>query len=233
MKKIIQICSIVFLFAFLIACEEEKDKVVIPVNNIEIAKKTKVIIMGSSIAEGAYLTDSWAKLLAIDTNLVVTNMAKAGYFTRHYLPLSYQNPNNLQKVDTLRNVEKVIKLAPDLVIISLTINDIANGVTIDEYVGNMEIITSLLKQKSIKVIVTTTAPAAPLPLELRIRLKTLAERLKVLFLAVDIYTPLESKTDMYLPNIELYHSDYLHPNSMGHKIIFDPIQKEVKKKLSN
>lgn len=231
MEKIIQTCLIVFLFTFLIACENEK--VLVPVNNIEVAKKTKIIIMGSSIAEGAYLNDSWAKRLAIDTNLVVINLAKAGYFTRHFLPLSYQNSNNLQKVDTLRNVEKVIKLSPDLVIISLTINDIANGVTIDEYIANMGIITSLLKQKSIKVVVTTTAPAAPLPLELRIRLKTLAERLKISFSAVDIYTPLESQTDPYLPNIELYNSDYLHPNSSGHKIIFDPIQKEVKIKINN
>lgn len=235
MKKITRLCSIVFLFAFLFACDEEKekDKAVIPVNIIEVTKKTKVIIMGSSIAEGAYLNDSWAKRLAIDTNLVVTNLAKSGYFTRHYLPLSYQNPNHSQKVDTLRNVEKVIKLSPNLVIISLTVNDIANGVTIDEYMGNMEIITSLLKQKSIKVIVTTTVPAAPLPLELRMRLKALAERLKVSFLAVDIHTPLESQTDAYLPNIELYNSDYLHPNSSGHKIIFDLIQKEVKVKRYN
>lgn len=227
MKKIIQKCSIVFLFAFLIACEEEKDKVVIPLNNIEIAKKTKIIIMGSSIAEGAYLDDSWAKRLAIDTNLVITNMAKPGYFTRHYLPLSYQNPLHLQKVDTLRNVEKVIKLSPDLVIISLTVNDIGNGVTVDEYIANMEIITSLLKQKSIKIIVTTTVPTAILPLELRIRLKTLAERLKVTFSAVDIHTPLESQINPYLPNLELYYGDYLHPNSIGHKIIFELIQKEV------
>ena len=233
MKRITQLCSIVFLFAFLFACEEEKGKVVIPINNIEVPKKTKIIIIGSSIAEGAYLNDSWAKRLAIDTNLVVTNLAKSGYFTRHYLPLSYQNPNHSQKVDTLRNVEKVIKLSPNLVIISLTVNDIANGVTIDEYIGNMEIITSLLKQKSIKVIVTTTVPVTPLPLELRMRLKALAERLKVSFLAVDIHTPLESQTDPYLPNFELYHGDYLHPNSSGHKIIFDLIQKEVKIKINN
>lgn len=206
------------------SCESESNSVF---NSANPPIKTKVVVMGSSIAHGGYIDDSWIKLLARDERLDVVNLAYPGYFTRHSLPLSYQNPNHSQKVDVERNVEKALTLNPDIVIISFTVNDIANGVTIDEYIKNIDIITTPLIQNSIEVIITTTVPATPIPLTLRIRLKMLAEELKNKYKAVDIYTPLESKDDPYLPNLELYSNDYLHPNSKGHRIIFELIHTEL------
>jgi acyl-CoA thioesterase-1 len=163
----------------------------------------------------------------------IINNAKGGYTTFHFLPETIPNKWSIV-TDVKRNITASLKLNPDLVIFSITTNDIAMGFTADQYMANMKVMTDLCEANHVLFLIGSTTPrlldskGINALIEINNRLKT---RYNDKF--VDYYQKLTNLETFKFKSI--YDSgDSLHPNNEGHKVIFDafhPVYLKIKNKI--
>lgn len=208
------------LFLLLQSCDSTKDS-----SNVETGKNL-IVILGSSTAYGigpSSLGSSWAGLLQYEKSAIVNNLSYPGYTTYQFLP---SNEPNLRGVtpDKERNIEAAIKLSPNIVIFSITTNDIANGYSIDEYLNNMKVMTDLCVKNKIEYIITSTTPRTPLTLDKRKALYDLNRKLEVIYPEryVEIYNLL-ADLNTYKWQTNLCASDSIHGNDKAHAIIYKEV----------
>ena len=189
--------------------------------NASFKKKTKsgkrIVFMGNSITEG------WAKAHPVF-------FQSNGYIGRG---ISGQTSSQF----LLRFRSDVINLNPDLVVINAATNDIAENTGVykeDVTFGNIVSMVELARANKIKVVLTTTLPAAAFrwnpaitdaPQKIRSlnnRLSLYAEINKIPF--VDYYAALLSADGISLN--PLYTKDGVHPTSEGYAVM-EQIIKEV------
>lgn len=199
-------------------------------------EKINVVIIGSSIASGqgaSNYDNSWAGTLKNDSGDNIINNAKSGYLTYHFLPETVPNKIGV-KTDVERNITASLKLNPDLIIFSITTNDIANGFTVDQYIANMRIMTDLCEANHVLFLVGSTSPRAldsagiKSLIEINTRLKASYEDK-----FVDYYTELTNLENFRIKKIYDL-GDALHPNDAGHRVIFDafyPAYLKMKNKI--
>ena len=138
--------------------------------------------------------------------------------------------------------EDVINLSPALVVINAATNDIAENTGAyheDRTFGNIVSMVELAKANHIKVILTTTLPAAAFGwnpsikdapqkiASLNARLKAYAQTNKIPF--VDYYSSMVSGSNKALN--PAYTKDGVHPTSEGYDVMENLIQQAINKTL--
>ncbi|AWK07250.1 hypothetical protein HYN56_24680 [Flavobacterium crocinum] len=227
-----------FLFLLLsslfVSCTESDDSS--QFQHFKKKEKITVVIIGSSIASGqgaSNYSNSWAGLLEAESNDSIINNAKGGYLTLHFLPETIPNKLGIE-TDEKRNITASLKLNPNLIIFSLTTNDIANGYTVDQYISNMKIMTDLCENNNVSFLIGSTSPRL---LDMK-KNKALIEVNTMLEAAygdrfVNYYNELTDPETYKIKSI--YDAgDALHPNDAGHKVIFNdflPVYLKVKSKI--
>lgn len=211
----------IFLIIILLGCRNDK------VDLIKEDRSTHTVIIGSSVAAGigAAQGEGWANLLQKEfVKDKITNLSVPGVTTYYYLPTSfysYCKANNFPLPDTLKNVDAIVKINPEVVIISITTNDIALGYPTENYMRNMMYITKALEKNEIKFIVTSTLLRDDLTLEKKRKLLELFKQLREVYSEkfVDIFTP-NGDTSTLQINPLYFHTDRIHPNNTGHYNIY-------------
>jgi acyl-CoA thioesterase I len=211
---------LIFSFPLLFACKKQRELV------ITANTKHKTVIIGSSIASGvgaSQYSNSWAGLMATNNSEdTFINNSVPGYTTFQFLPTNYPNPPI--RPDTTLNITSVLRLKPDVVVISITTNDIANGYTPSVYMRNMRVITDTLKAHSIKFLITSSTVRDDLSHVLNDSLLVVSHKLKDTYSNnfVEIMSLIADTTTLK-PKTELYTSDKIHPNNAGHALLYSRI----------
>jgi lysophospholipase L1-like esterase len=186
-------------------------------------KKIRTIIIGSSIARGigaSTYENSWAGLMA-KNNLSdsFVNQSIPGYATFHFLPTNFSGVPI--SADTTVNITHVLRQKPDIVLISITSNDVAYGYTPAVYMQNIKTIIDSLKAHSIKFLVTSTTIREDLSKSSNDSLLVIARKLREQYLSnyVEIMSVIADTTSLKAKTA-YYSSDRIHPNDAGHALIY-------------
>ncbi|KAF2509236.1 SGNH/GDSL hydrolase family protein [Flavobacterium zhairuonense] len=235
-KKILTSSKWLLLLALLfINCTADPDEPQLP-QNVNKKDKITVVIIGSSIASGQGASDysnSWAGLLKAATKDSIINNAKGGYTTFHFLPETISNNLGIE-TDVKRNITTSLKLNPDMIIFSITTNDIANGFTANQYIANMKTMTDLCELNHVSFLVGSTTPRL-LDEKKSQGLIEVNNQLKSIYKDkfVDYYHDLVNSGSPTLKSI--YDSgDNTHPNNAGHGVIYNafyPVYLKTKKNI--
>lgn len=193
-----------------------------------------IVVLGASTAVGwgASNPDSgWvgrlkARFKSDNRDYKLINLAVPGFTTYNVLPSGYKKIGR-SLPDTNSNVTKAIALKPDLVLINLPSNDIANGYDDIEILNNFAIITKTLGKKSIPFILTGTQPRNLSELLQRTRLKSLNDSLASRYGdSISNYYSVLSTTN-YQIRPQYSAGDGIHLNNSGHKVIYEAFMRQV------
>ena len=187
-----------------------------------VKKEKRVVFMGNSITEG------WV------------NTHPDFFKSNGYIGRGIGGQTSYQFLVRFR--EDVINLSPALVVINAATNDIAENTGAyheDRTFGNIVSMVELAKANHIKVILTTTLPAAAFGwnpaikdapqkiASLNARLKAYAQINKIPF--VDYYSSMVSGSNKALN--PAYTKDGVHPTSEGYDVMENLIQQAINKTL--
>lgn len=172
--------------------------------------KGRVVFMGNSI------TENWAKM-------------RPDFFTKYnYIGRGISGQTSYQFL--LRFRQDVINLHPEIVVINAATNDIAEntGKYNEDYtMGNIVSMVELAEANGIKVILTTTLPAAAFGwnpsikdapekiVSLNERIRKYAEKKAIPF--VDYYSSMVRTSDKAL--LPSYTQDGVHPTAEGYQVM--------------
>jgi len=218
----------ILLVSILLSCNKEQvKKVDLEMEKIEIPISRRTIVIGSSIAAGVGATPGggWVNLLQNEFSTdKFTNFGVPGSTTHHFLPTVFYTSNLANRFplpDTLKNVDAVVKMNPQIVIVSITSNDVALPLPLDIYMNNIKCITDTLEKNNISFLVTSTILRDDFSLDRKKKLLVLYKRLQELYndKFVDIFTP-NGDTSTLQINPVYYSSDKIHPNNEGHRNIY-------------
>ncbi len=198
------------------------------------ARGIRIVILGSSTAEGvgpksrdsswAYLFNRYAQ--ARNPRNTVVNLGVGGYTSYKILPDDADVPFYKPDPDPAHNITRALSLHPDLIIINMPTNDIADGYSVEEYQRNLATVTDIIRQHHIRFYITTTQPR-----------NTSASKRQKLREMRDII--IRNYPDTYINcweglstpdgNIDpRYNSgDGVHLNGQGHRLMFDRIKEKV------
>ncbi|MBO9641069.1 MAG: SGNH/GDSL hydrolase family protein [Siphonobacter aquaeclarae] len=211
------------LFLFLsISCSLHKNDPA-PVPPVErpcfFQTKQTIVILGSSTAEGwgaSTYDSSWAgRLKAFSKPSQVINLAKGGYVTTHILPT--ETPS--AQVDTSRNIDAALRHHPTCIIISMTTNDIANGISVSKIMENLSTVVSYAKNHGVRYVFVTTPHPRKISAEKTAQYLEYRDRVlrEYADFSVNYYDPIAGKDNLTKPELL---KDGLHPNDKGHSVLF-------------
>jgi lysophospholipase L1-like esterase len=149
------------------------------------------------------------------------------------MPDGFTSPSGRPKPNIEGNISRALELKPDLVIINLPTNDVANNYNEQEIIANFESVTENLRAENIPFIITGTQPRS-LSVEKRQRLKNLNTKLRLVYESkmFDYYNLLSTADDLIQK--EYSAGDGVHMNNAGHRIIYENLfQLDVFKKYLN
>ena len=198
-----------------------------------LSAQKKVVIMGSSTAAGQGAStpaNSWVGRLqthfrqnngdGLDTT--VTSIAFSGQTTYHQMPTGFVSPiPGRPAPDPNSNVTRALSLSPDVIIINLPTNDIANGYTKKECMDNFRLMYQAITAANVLCYITTSQPRS-LTTALRDSLKTLADSVRNNFAlrSIDFWTDLVSTDGLNFIRPEVSVGDGIHINDLGHNYVF-------------
>jgi len=218
---------VLFLFAIICACH--KSEIAPPPRQLLIeqipSRNNVIVVLGSSSAQGVGaepLDSSWAsklknRLLSDFQTFKFVNLAMSGYTTFKILPSSFKT------ADTLRNVDKALTYKPDLIIISLPSNDMANGYTDKETLDNFKTVVEKIKAAKVAFIIMSTQPRDFPSFEARQKLALFNDKLEENFpnKILNVFNKLASPS-LFI-NVVYGTGDGIHLNNKGHNVIFQTI----------
>lgn len=201
-------------------------------DTINCNKNFKIVVLGSSTAYGtgaSPIDSSWVnkytrylKLKNISNSVI--NLATLSLTTYQVLnPTGFIPPIGRQIPDTNRNITKALSLKPDLLIINMPSNDIANGISLDEQKSNYERAMHLADSVNIPVWVTTSQPRTNLNAGEKDQLKLLRDWTYLRFKekAIDFWTDLANEDGSI--NSIYNAGDNIHLNNDGHQILYSRV----------
>lgn len=227
-------CLILLVVLFSTSCKKDAQSSVNTTGQQTTTKKTPtIVIMGSSTAAGvgANPIDScWADIVqsTINKNGVKANfinLAYGGYTTYDIMPGGYIVANR-PVPDTTRNITKALSFIPDLIMISLPSNDIADGFSDSEILSNYSKLTHLLDSAKVKYIIFSTQPRD---------FSTVSERMRLNSLNNEIIAAYPNHVNNFLSQLStstfqidsIYSAgDGIHLNDGGHRIIANATLKQ-------
>lgn len=189
--------------------------------------------MGSSTAAGQGSSSpatSWVGRLqthfrqnnsdGLDTT--VTSIARSGHTSYDQMPTGFVPAIAGRPLpDPNHNVTRALSFSPDVIIINLPTNDIANGYTKKENMDNFRTMYQAITAANVKCYITTSQPRS-LSVALRDSLKTLADSVRNNFglYAIDFWTDLVSTDGLNFIRPEVSVGDGIHINDLGHNYVF-------------
>ncbi|MBP6214795.1 MAG: SGNH/GDSL hydrolase family protein [Chitinophagaceae bacterium] len=198
-----------------------------------LSAQKKVVIMGSSTAAGqgaSTPTASWVGRLqthfrqnnndGLDTT--VTSIARSGHTSYDQMPTDFvPSIPGRPLPDPNHNVTRALSFSPDVIIINLPTNDIANGYTKKENMDNFRTMYQAITAANAKCYITTSQPRS-LSVALRDSLKTLADSVRNNFglYSIDFWTDLVSTDGLNFIRPEVSVGDGIHINDLGHNYVF-------------
>jgi lysophospholipase L1-like esterase len=187
-----------------------------------------IAILGSSNAAGVGATtydSSFAGryghyLAGLSPAWQLKNLAVSGYTTYHVMPTGYKPPAGRPLPDSAHNITKVLALKPQVLLICLTGNDIANGYAASEFNANFDSLAAWGTKAGIQVWITTPLPRTANDSAKRAMVMALRERILSRYAprAVDIYQGLGGPDGRYYQAYDF--GDGIHVNNPGHKLVF-------------
>ena len=126
----------------------------------------KVVVLGSSTAAGTGpedISNAWVNrydryIKSLNPASEVINLAYGGYTTYEVMPADFTPPAERPLVDNNRNITKALSLGPNVIIVNLPSNDVANGFTVEEQLFNFDTIVYIAANSGIPIYLTTTQP---------------------------------------------------------------------------
>jgi acyl-CoA thioesterase-1 len=190
-----------------------------------------IVIIGASTAAGTGATpidSSWVNRLirrtaTNPTPLKFTNLAIGGLTSYAGMPTGFIAPASRPAPNKEANITKALSLHPDLVMITFSSNDIANGYSGDEVINNYKVIAHLLDSAKIPFIMFGVQPRDFTDNARRLALNQLSNRIANIYTAKsnDFFNQL-STSDYKIKN-ELAAGDGVHVNNNGHLIILQTV----------
>jgi len=189
-----------------------------------------IVVLGSSTAAGtgtSHPESSWvarygALLAVAGHGDSVTNLAAGGYTTYHVMPAGARPPEGRPLSDSLRNITRALRLAPDAVIVNLPSNDIAYGYSIGEVLACYDIIAAAARRAGVPVWFMTSQPRN---LEAEGRRSLAAVRDSTLARygahAIDFWEGLADGDGAIDARFDV--GDGIHLNDAGHRILFERV----------
>jgi hypothetical protein len=123
-------------------------------------EKPTVLILGNSINTESelYNDSSWTYLLAklAKDKYTIKTLMNNESTTYHYLPSNCKSPETKPQPDKRYNITKALGYKPSILILSFTSNDVKNGVGVNEYFRNIDLIIKEAKKHHIHNVYITT-----------------------------------------------------------------------------
>lgn len=184
-----------------------------------------VAILGSSTAQGigASRPDSaWAGL--VKAHFVgkkrIINLAKGGYTTYQMLDVGAPIADRRPAPDTARNITKALTYKPDVLVLSMTTNDVSAGFGLATYFANLDRVIGIARKAGVKrVYVTTSLPRSSVDLSKRQLLSQQRQQTMEKYgkMAIDLWEGFEGDSLKLSPRFD--SGDHIHLNNAGHRIL--------------
>lgn len=193
-------------------------------------KAIRIVVLGSSTAAGTGprdLRNAWVNryrkyLQAINGYHEVYNLAVGGYTTYHLLPSGTSVDSTRPQPDIKHNVTKALSLNPDAIIINLPSNDAARSFSVNEQLGNYQVILSEAAAANVPVWITTTQSrnldSSGRQLLIDMRDSTYSNYGDK---AIDFWSEIATLDGTI--NVIYDSGDGIHLNANGHKILFERV----------
>ncbi len=205
-----------------------------PVEAVSQSPTLRVVVLGSSTAEGANASPislSWVnQYTAWLANAVpgsdVVNLGIGGFTTFSIMPTGnvppapWNTPSYLPA--TGNNITAALALDPDLIIINLPTNDADDHVPVDMQMHNYAVVVTTAAAQGVPVWVATPQPRTTLDApghQLQFAMIT-ATREAFAERTIDFFTGLGDTQGAILP---AYASDGAHMNNAGHAVLYDRV----------
>jgi hypothetical protein len=191
-------------------------------------------VLGSSTAEGivgvsspskAWVPRLTAWLSENTQNLSVTNLAKGGFDTYDVMPTGHS-----AAVDPARNITAALSLNPNIILVNLPTNDVANNIPLATTMANFRTIKSQADARGIPMFITTSQPRNFSNQVDRDLLDTTADSIRAAFgnYVIDVYDELTDFNDGKRTKlIYKYANDNIHLNDSGHYYIFEQTKNKL------
>jgi lysophospholipase L1-like esterase len=209
------------------------DDVTVVVNpqNVTGCPAKKIVVMGSSTAEGQGalpISDSWANLYTsylqqIDPGTSVVNIAVNGHTTYNEMPDGFVSSiPDRGTIDETANITAAVNLAPDAIILSLPSNDIATFYSVAEVESNFQVIMATAAAANIPIWITTTQPRS-LTAAGRADQMTLRDWITTTYgqRALDFWSVVANPDGNINPMYSF--GDGIHVNNLGHQKFYNRV----------
>jgi lysophospholipase L1-like esterase len=197
-----------------------------------------IVILGPSTAEGMGVGNSdsaWAKrycrhVHCLYPQIRVVNLAKAGYTSYHVMPDNTVFRGKRPQPERQRNITAAFRHDPVAIIVNFATNDIADGYSVDEQLGNYcatvryaaETTSLVSPQRPVAVRLTTPQPRN-LNTQGRHSLMELRDSIHARFgdMTIDFWSDIAQRDGRIR---RVYNSgDGTHLNDLGHGVLFERV----------
>src|SRR5690606_13211873 len=121
----------------------------------------KIVVLGSSTAEGNGVggpSESWVGELStwlegVSNSSEVINLAKSGFSTE-----DIRANGSTPAPDVTRNITHALSLNPDIIIVNLPSNNVADGIEITTTIAHFNELKDLADANDVQFFLTTTQP---------------------------------------------------------------------------
>jgi lysophospholipase L1-like esterase len=201
------------------------------ITNHSVLKKSKIlVVLGSSTAAGVGLDDktkSWVGLMdSAYSKYQIINLAIGRICTYHIRANGDSVPGKPHP-DTLHNITMALSYNPSIIIINLPSNDVAYGLTVEEYFHNLDTVIALARKVTFYI---TTPQPRDYPLE--------SDRQKLIEMyqqtvphygkdVIDFWTGIANPDGTIIPQYNV--GDGIHLNYAAHRIFFNRVDDVIKK----
>ncbi|MTI23735.1 GDSL-type esterase/lipase family protein, partial [Fulvivirga kasyanovii] len=200
--------------------------------SLQWTDKMKIVVLGSSTAAGVGASsseNSWVGLFAswvqsLKSDAEVINLGKGGFTT-----YDIRTAGSMPAPDLSRNIDAAIAHDPDIVIINLPSNNVADNVPSDVTLSHFQELKILAETNGIKLFVTTTQPRNFSNESKRQKLQYEASAMMDQFgnLTINVYDELVNLPDLGL-KASYDSGDGTHLNDAGHNYMFTAIRDHVR-----
>lgn len=197
----------------------------------------KIVVMGSSTTVGKGASSdktTWVALFdqhltSTIGNHTIIKLAQSGYSSYEFREDGFISPIAGRPLpDAERNITKALSYNPDIIIVNIPSNDVANGYSNSEFYANLNAIQNLATAAGVKIYFHTTQPRSSFPANLRNQLFEQSSYIKTNY--PNVIATYDSLADLSTNKImDAYNFDGIHVNDLGHAIIYRQTIKALQK----
>lgn len=199
----------------------------VDVSGVDAARAGRIVVLGSSTAAGQNASsadNSWvgryrSYLAEAFPNFTIDNLGMGGFNTYRIQATDYVPPEGRPPPLPGNNITTALERDPDAIIINLPSNDLYEGFSLEEQMGNYERVVTLAQEQGVLVWIATAQPRDFAEAAQRQGLMEARDAISERFAprSVDFWTEL-ANSDGTMKSI--YNSgDGTHFNDAGHAVL--------------